>query len=193
MDVLFSLGEYDRAAWLTFRTLVETALPRIEPGLATFDVHEVEKVPTARVVIDKEREVSIPPMRVEQTISLEPRRVVSGDLGAVRESLLEVAEREARLRMRWMAHALDAITAATGQVQRTSGPMSWESVMDGLANVRVGFDERGEPKFSIWPPRAQQEYDALPPRTDEQQARWQSLMDEKRMEDNARKRDRRLR
>lgn len=191
--VLFARNEYNRAAGVRFRVAMEALLPIVQPALKMFEVREVEAVPTGRVTIDEERSVEFVPVHAEQTIRFDPRRVVAGDLAAVREALIAAATTSANARVAVMRANLDAMTEATGQVVRVSREMNWDDLMVVIADMPIAFDERGEPTFVLWPPRAQAEYEALGPRNSDQEQRWQVLLREKREEARARERDRRLR
>jgi hypothetical protein len=191
--VPFVLHEYNQAGTVRFRAALEALLPLVEPALGAFRVIEVEAVPTGHVPIDAERSLELSPVHNEQTIRFDPRRVVAGDLGAVRESLLGAARWLADARLAYMRRNLEALTEATGQVARVARDMNWDDVMTVLEDLPIGFNERGEPTFGLWPPEAQARYEALPRRTPDQERRWQQLMHRKREEARARERDRRLR
>lgn len=188
MIPLFALREYDLAAQVAFRAAMEDLLPVIAPALRAFRVVEVEAVPTAQVPIDPKAPLAIEPQHRETSIRFDAGRVVAGRLDAVFEPLLEAAEELARARLEYMRRALDA----TGQFSKGTG-LTWDSVMDAVESMPLKFDEAGEPTFVFWPPSAQQRYEALPPRDAAQEERWRELMNRKREEARARKRDRRLR
>lgn len=191
--MLFRLREYDIAAMSRFRAALEELAPVVRPELRAFRVIDVEAVPTARVSIEPDHVLELPPTHLDQTISFDPERVVAGDLAAVLEPLVASAEELAAARLAYMKATLDSLTAATGQVMRPRGPLTWGQVMDAAAELPLQFDEHGEPTFVFWPPKAQAAFEALPPRTAEEQLRWRELMDRKRAEADARARDRRLR
>lgn len=192
MISLFALREYDLAAQIAFRAAMEDLLPIIAPALKAFPVVEVEAIPTAQVPIEPEAPLSIEPEHRATSIRFDPERAVAGHLDAVLEPLLKAAEELARARLEFMRQTLETVTDATGQVSRATG-LTWDSVMDAAESMPLKFDEEGEPTFVLWPPSAQQRYEALPPRGAAQEERWLELMDRKRKEARARERDRRLR
>lgn len=189
----FLLDEYELAAATRFRRAMEELLPVREPALQAFPVLEAEAVPTARISVDADTTIEIEPIRREQSIRFEVDLVVRGDLSAVRAVLTAAARDLASARLAFMRQNLDRVTDATGQVRRVRRDMNWDDLMDMIAEMEIGFDARGEPAFLLWPPAAQAKYEDLPPRSDEQEQRWQELMRTKREEADARTGDRRLR
>lgn len=190
--VLFGLTEYNLAATDAFQGGIELQAPIVEPALRAFPVRGTEAVPTARVPIDAQSAVDLPPTSFEQAIRFDARRVAHGDLGAVKDVLIGAAHELAAARLAYMRRILDVVTEATGQVARVGRRLTWEAVMSALEPMEIGFDEKGDPTFRLWPPAAQAAFDRLPARTDEQERKWQSLMKRKKEAADARSRDRLL-
>lgn len=191
--MLFSLGEYNRAAMLRFHVAMEEQVLFTEPSLRAFRVMEVEALSTAQVPIDGGRTVELAPGHLQRTIRFDPERIVAGEMAAVHETLLAEARQLASARLAYMKRSLDTVTQATGQVARVGRAMTWEDVMAAIEKLEIKFDAHGQPSFKFWPPTANEAYEALPPRNQHQEQRWQQLMTTKREEANARKRHRRLR
>jgi hypothetical protein len=184
--MLFWLPEYDRAAKEVFFWSVDALTDAIEPALAAFPRDPVEQVPTTRIAISEDRTLRVKPGGNESLVRFDNHRVVAGDLTAVLEEVDRLAAEVAPARLAFMSQFLEQLTDATGQTV-PGGAMSWEVVMAAIEKAGTGFDEHDQPTFVIWPPEAAAAFDALPPRTPEQENAWRDLMARKRKEHRAKR------
>jgi hypothetical protein len=117
---------------------------------------------------------------------------VAGRLGDLRANLEAVAKRRAELMVAyWQQWVEQGVTE--GSITKASGAPTWDSMMDGLEKLALGFDEDGEPKFNVvGGTGAAPLLKALGPRDAAEEARWQELMTRKKEERRARERHRRM-
>jgi hypothetical protein len=189
--MLFRLSEYDRAGRIVFFWAADALIDQIEPALAAFPRVPVDAVPISRITINEETTLRIKPEGHETMGSFDTRRIVAGDIDAVLEEIDRVATEEAPKRLAFVQGMLQDVTSATGQVVR-AGPVSWQSLMTVIERAPIAFDANDQPTFLIWPPQAAAAYEALPPRTPEQEKAWQALMARKLEEHRARRGPRKL-
>lgn len=98
-----------------------------------------------------------------------------------------------------MPHLFDIIgrtSQAAGTASDAGGkPFSFELFLAGLEKIDISFDEQGKPELPtlVVGPELAKQITAMPPLTPEQQKAMDDLIERKRKQYNARRRDRKLR
>lgn len=189
---LFRLDEYNEAAGRVVYRWIDRRSDELAPSLREFPRLEVEHVRTSRMTLPDASVARIQPVRQEDGGQLNIREAVAGRLDDLRASLNGVADRRAR-RMVAFWEEQQARGLLAGAVAKGSGPPSWDSVMDGLEELALTFDEAGEPNIKIVAGSAAAPLlNKLGPRDAGQEQRWKELMMRKKEEARARERHRRL-
>lgn len=188
--VLFRLPDYDLAACRVAYGLIEARSVAHAPDLAAFPTMPVAQVRPERVAYEPGAHITVEPVQHHGEGRFDIRAVVAGDFTQLGQELDAAARSRAQAMLAFVTSTLDDVTDATGNVVHGTGEPSWEALMTMIEKARIGFDPDGQPTFAIWPARAAERFASLPPKTPEQQQRWDALMARKRREFDARQRNR---
>jgi hypothetical protein len=189
--MLFDLPEYDRAAHqFIFAAITELARAR-SPILSMVRRETVEGGLGSRVTTDEGvmLELEAHEVVLEQGYALD--EVIRGDFGGVLASLDEAADQEARSLVGALFENMRRITEATGMVVESKGGPTPEAILEMIDKMELSFDDAGEPKM----PTLVAHPDAvakLPPWLPEHSERLAEILQRKREERDARRRDRKL-
>jgi hypothetical protein len=189
---LFRLDEYNDAARRQVYGWIQTRALELAPSLKLFPRIEVEHVRTSRVTLPDGRIERIEPVAREDSGQIDIREVVDGRFEQLRESFGAAASESARAQVAYWEGQVDR-GLTPGTMVKVRRPVTWDSIMDALEGLAIGFDEAGEPTYGeILGQGAARTREGLPPRDAKQERRWQALMDRKRQEWRARQRNRRM-
>jgi hypothetical protein len=194
-EQLFDLSEYQDAERRLISDLMR-ALPRFKsPLLGAIRHEEGEYVGTNRTTLPEGGIVESPPFGVQAELSLSVPGAIEGDAAGFFEAIDQAADQMTAGIMKGVLDGLDRTLEAAGQTVDASGrPLSWDVVLDVFEKMDWDFDEAGQPKPKTLfaGPAAAAKFEALPPPTPEQEARYLELMERKRREDLARRGTRKL-
>lgn len=187
---LFALSEYVRGAGQVVYRYLDRRVEDYAPSLKLFPRVQ-RQVRTARMT-QASGVTRIDPVRRRVRSEIDAREVIAGRLDAVRRSLDQVAkQRGPALVAQWETAV--ATGAAGEQVVRGNQALTWETLMDAIEQVPLEFDENDQPTFRfVMGTAAGKRLRELPPMSSKQRARWKALIDRKREEFRARRRNRRL-
>jgi hypothetical protein len=131
------------------------------------------------------------------------KNAVEGNLGPIIEGIDAAAAEGLKTLMPQVSDYLGRLceAAGTSTVMTEEGGLSHQYILRGLENVELDFDVQGEPDLSsmclgfrnleiVW--SVLEIINALPPRTKEEAAAWNSMIERKRKEFNDRRRRRQL-
>lgn len=161
-------------------------IPRAEP---------VEAVPTTQNTMPSGEVVQNSPVMAEAKFVLRYDDIRSSSADALAEQMDGAADQNLSIVMPHLFDVLDRTCKAAGNVSNAGGkPFSFESLLEGLEKIEIPFDDNGKPELPtlVMSPAVAEQVRTLPPVTPDQQKRLDDLIERKRKEHNARRRDRKL-
>jgi hypothetical protein len=193
--VLFALPEYSAAARETAYMAIEALAVARSALLSKMRKESTEAIPVSRFTSADGEELEILPTAVRVPLSVDIPSVVSGDLGSLRAALDAAAEEQEKAIAHALFSGISELTDYTGNKVDAGGrPISWDLITDTLEKMEIAFDEDGKMDLTlVVHPDTAKKLEELGPPTPEQQARYDAVLETKRQEWQARKRQRRLR
>ena len=186
-DRLFAAPEYNTAAAALLHDHLEARTTDHAPSLALFPRVATEAPRPSLARHEGTEPTTIEPIRIRTFIERDVSGAVHGDIARLRESFDDAARaRASRLVEFWQAAVDEA--PGVGMIHRGEQPLSWDSLMDAMEHMPIGFDADGKSTMGIV---AGTQVPELGPRTRQQDARLTQLLERKRQEFDAR-RSRRL-
>lgn len=192
--MLFEPHEYARAEERFIGRAIR-ALARARGGLfSQLTIEPTESVSTTLTTVDEGTTVEYAPMEVRFKYELSADALIEGRIDAFVDSLDSSAEQYLESLMPQVFEQLTSVTKATGNVVDAAGRPIFDAFYEMLEKVDLSFDEEGRITQSLvmhpdtWASVQAQIADWTP----EQNQKLEELIDEKRRQANARRRDRRL-
>ena len=162
-------------------------IPRAEP---------TEAVPTTQNTMPSGEVVQNPPVMLEATVVLHYDDIRSSSADALAEQMDSAAGQNLSVVMPHLFDILRRTSDAAGTATDAGGkPFSFELFLASLEKIDISFDENGKPELPtlVVNPVLAKQIQAMPPTTAEQQKLVDELIERKRREHYARRRDRKLR
>lgn len=191
---LFSLPEYADAASASVHRAIHDLTRARSPLLSRIRSEPAESIPVSRLSDRQgnELELEAVPVRIEFAVDIEP--LTRGDFGPLLDALDSAAEQQEAAVSKHLFASMSEITDLTGNKVDAGGkPISWDLIIDALEKMEIPFDEDGKMSLSIvMNPRDAARLEQIGPPTPAQQARHDAVLERKRAEWLAKKRQRRL-
>lgn len=194
MAVIFELREYALAETAFVRSAVH-ALTRARDGLyGQMHVEPSSRLGTTQITTEQGVVVEQEPVQVRFHITLDPDELIDGRLDAFLASLDAAADELLDGFMPQFYEYLARITEATGNVVDAKDRPFFDSMYEMFEKVDLQFDEEGRITQSlvINPADAKKWEKGAADLTPEQRRQLDELIERKRAEFHARRRDRRL-
>jgi hypothetical protein len=191
--MLFGLDEYASAAHAYMVDAIEHLTSARSPLLARMRSVSTEAVPVSRITDGAGGELELAPMPMVITLRIDIAPVTAGDVGGVYAALDAAAAQQQESMEKMAIASMCAVTDLTGNKLDVAGqPWSWDHLTDAIEKLPPGDD--GEMKVDmILSPNTFARLQQLPPPTPAQVARHEAVLERKRREWQAQKRERRLR
>lgn len=189
------LPEYEGPVVDLFMKAVRSMLPAHAPLLAEMRPAMVDHLPQASVPYAAAAGGVMGGVTIAASLTTSTSELAGSSLDAWYWMLWSAAEQMAEQQMRHLLQGVERATAITGnQVNLHGAPISHDFIMDMLERMDFKVGEDGLPMnlAMVVAPGVAQKIQDLPPRTVEQEIRFQRIMNEKRREQDAKKRIRRL-
>ncbi len=193
----FALPEYTRALvkfvhegvgrLMEAKDAVWAMIPRAEP---------TETIPITQNTMPSGEVVQNNPVVMEAKFEFTYEDFCSCNIDELAVQMDSAADQNLSVVMPHFFNVLSRSSQAAGTVFEAGGrPFSFEVFLESLQKMNMEFDKDGKPEFPklIVNPELAKQIQALPPITSEQQKLLDDLVDRKRKEFNARRRDRNLR
>ena len=161
-------------------------IPRAEP---------MEAVPTTQNTMPSGEVVQNSPVMAEAKFVLRYDDIRSSSADALAEQMDGAADQNLSIVMPHFFDMLSRTCQAAGTVSNAGGkPVCFELLLEGLEKIDISFDDKGKPELPtlVMGPAVAAQVRALPPITPDQQKRLDDLIERKRKEHYARRRDRKL-
>ncbi len=194
---LFSLPEYEYAQYrfvydgvlrlMEAKDQLWASLPKAEP---------VEAVPITQNTMPSGEVVQNEPVSVEAQLTYKYEDIRSCNVEELAAQMDAAADQNLSVVMPHLFDVMGRTCQAAGTTSDAGGkPLSFEVLLSGLAKIDISFDKEGKPELPtlVVGPELGKQIRALPPPTPEQQKTMNDLIEKKRKEYNARRRDRKLR
>jgi hypothetical protein len=155
----------------------------------------VEVVPTTQNTMPSGHVIQNNPVMAEAKFVLMYDDIRSSSAEALAVQMDAAADQNLSIVMPHLFDMLSRTCQAAGTVSDAGGkPFSFELLLDGLEKIEISFDDQGKPEMPtlVMGPEAAARIRTLPPITPDQQKRLDDLIEKKRKEHYARRRDRKL-
>jgi hypothetical protein len=192
-EMLFGLNEYSSAASAHMFDAVKHLTRARSPLLAGIRSVPTEAIPVSRITDADGGELELVPTPVVITLGIDIVPVTTGDLGGVYAAFDAAAAQQQEAMEKMVIASMSAVTDLTGNKIDVAGrPWSWDHITDAMERLPPGDD--GEMGVGlILHPDTWARWQQMPPPTPAQVARHAAMLERKREEWKAQKRERRLR
>jgi hypothetical protein len=194
---LFLLPEYEYAQYKFVYEGVKRLMEAKDALWASIPKAEsVEAVPITQNTMPSGEVVQNEPVNVEAQFMYKYADIRSCNTDELAAQMDAAADQNLSAIMPHLFEMMRRTSEAAGTATHTGGkPFSFELFLAGLEKIDISFDEEGKPELPtlVVGPELGKQIRALPPPTSEQQKTMDDLIEKKRKEYNARRRDRKLR
>jgi len=155
-----------------------------------------EVVPITQNTMPSGDVVQNSPIELQSQFIFKYEEIRTCDTGALAAQLDNAAEQALSVVMPRFFEMIRRTSEAAGTSTTLGGtPISFEALLEAFAKMDIDFDDQGKPDMPtlIMGPEIAKQVQALPPPTREQELALADLIERKRKEYNARRRDRKLR
>lgn len=194
---LFSLPEYEYAQYKFVYEGVKRLMEAKDELWASLPKAEsVEAVPITQNTMPSGEVVQNEPVNVKAQFTYKYEDIRSCNTDDLAAQMDAAADQNLSVIMPHLFEMMRRTSEAAGAATHTGGkPFSFELFLAGLEKIDISFDEEGKPELPtlVVCPDLGRQIRAMPPLTAEQQKAMNDLMEKKRKEYNARRRDRKLR
>ena len=193
MASLFQLPEYEQATVQWIWTAINELMRVKDPVLQQIRQEVVEGIPPNRLTLASGEVMDMPPLKIEAQFLLPTPPLIQGDFAPVYEALETAADQGLASMMPQFFKNIADICEAAGQSIKTAG-LTYDSILEGLEGIQIDFKDDGSPRLPTLTmhPDTAAKLVALGSPTEEQNRRYQELIEKKRRDFLARRRTRRL-
>lgn len=192
----FSLPEYECAQFKFFHAAVKKLMKAKDSLYASIpEAPPQEAIPTTQNTMPSGEVVENTPLMIESKVIIKWDDIRSCNLNALAEQVDAIAEERLSIVMPHIFRVFEKTCNAAGTGTDAGGkPFSFEIYLAALEKIDLRFDGEGQPILPtlVVHPDMAKHIASLPPPTEEQQRAYIDLIERKRREFNARRRDRKL-
>ncbi|MGC2162702.1 MAG: hypothetical protein WA634_12385 [Silvibacterium sp.] len=193
---LFSLPEYERAQFEFFHSAVQGLMKAKDPIYAQIrEGDSSETIPTTQNTMPSGEMVQTQPVIIESRVTFRWDDIRCCNLNALAEQVDTIAEQRIQAVMRHFFDTFGRTCEAAGTATDLAGaPLTFESQLQSFSKIDLQFNRDGTPIMPqlVVHPDTAKKLANLPPWTEEQQKRWDEMIEEKRKEFFAKRRHRKL-
>ena len=194
---LFLLPEYDLAQARFIHESVRQLMNAKDQLWASLrNAEPTEAVPTTQNTMPSGDVVQSAPIEIAAEFIFKYDEIRSCDIGALAAQVDSAADQALSVIMPRFFEMLRRTNDAAGTgINLGDRPPSFEILLEMLSKMPIDFDDHGQPEMPtlVMGPDAAEQIRNLPPPTPTQRKALADLIDKKRREFNARRRDRKLR
>lgn len=192
----FSLPEYECAYFKFFRAAVGKLMKTKDSLYASIpEAPPQEGIPTTQNTMPSGEVVENKPLMMESKVVIKWDDIRSCNLEALAQQVDAIADERLSIVMPHFFKVFEKTCNAAGTGTDAGGkPFSFEMYLAALEKIELRFDRDGQPILPtlVVHPDMAKHIASLPPPTEEQQRAYSDLIERKRREFNARRRDRKL-
>jgi hypothetical protein len=192
---LFDLPEYDQAFGEFFFLAINELMRLKSPLLNQIPSVKVDHLPISRNSFDNGTVVDNQPFPIEASLTAPIADCISNNVDVVASIIDDAAEQAVKIVVPQILGAVGKLSQAAGtRVDAQGRQLSHDLITEALAAIEIDFDEAGNAKLPtlVAGPALIEALTKLPPPTEEQIARQNAVIEEKRKAFNARQRHRKL-
>jgi hypothetical protein len=191
---IFRLIEYARAEQALIGTTIEALAIAGDPVLSQVGVERSSRMPNTQITTESGEVVEQQPVQIRTKLTQAPQDIIDGKLEDLFVSLDQAAEEWAGQLSKHFYSSISRIAEATGNVVDAKGRPFFDSVYEAFEKLEVHFDDEGHIQQSLIlnPADVETWKKGLEEMTPEQRDKFDALIERKRQEFDARRRDRRL-
>jgi hypothetical protein len=193
-DPIFNLIEYAVAERRFIGGTLDALARARDPLLARIPIERTTRVPRTQITTDSGEVVEQEPVQIRTKLTQSPQDIINGELDDLLVSLNGAAEEYSEQVGKHFYEQLSRITEATGNVVAAAGRPFFDSVYEMYEKIDLQFDEEGRitQELHLNPADVETWQKRWAELTPEQHAKLEALVERKRQEFNARRRNRRL-
>lgn len=193
---LFELPEYvNEFGKFTYKSINELVWKK-DPVLSQISVVEAEEIPTTQYSLPSGETLELQPIAAAGTANIQTEDLLSSDLSSYYVSIDAAAESILpQVREQFYNHVGTVCDAYGNSVSAEGQPISHELMLQVYEKKDLNFDENGniaEGEMIVLSASMAEQLRKLPPMTAEQEQAWNEMIERKRQEFYARKRNRKL-
>lgn len=193
-EPIFRLIEYALAERAFIGGTLDAIARARDPLLSRIPTERTSRVQTTQITTDTGDVVEQQPVQIRTKVTQTPQDIIEGQLDNLLASLDQAADEYAKQFGKQFYEYLSRITEATGNVVDAKDRPIFDSAYEMFEKVDLQFDEEGriQQELHIHPADAEKWAKGWAEITPEQHAKLDALIERKRREFNARRRNRRL-
>lgn len=192
---LFDLPEYDRAFGEFFFEAINELMRQKSPLLNKIPSHKVDRLPISRNSFEDGKVLDSPPFEIGASLIAMRTDCIANNVSVVAELVDDAAEQAVKIVVPQILETVGRLSQAAGTAVDAKGQkLSHDLMTESLDAVEIDFDDGGNPIFPtlVASPILLNALAKLPPRTPEELARYNAMIERKREAFNARRRYRKL-
>ena len=192
--VLFRLREYDEVFRSAFTRVMRANAEGAYPLLKQIPTELRREIHTSQVTLPSGEALKNEPFELKVPFQFKLSDMISGDIDAFAMSAAASGRAYGEAAMRQLLRFSGAISEGMGNAIDGKGrPFGWPVILEVLDGMDIDFDENGEPQL----PQMISDIDiskvvAYPPLSEADRPAYDALIEKKRKEFNARRRNRTL-
>lgn len=193
-EPIFRLIEYAVAERRFIGGTLDALARARDPLLARIRVERTSRMPRTQITVDSGEVVEQEPVQIKTKLTQSPQDIIDGKLDDLLVSLDQAADEYSEQFGKHFYEQMSRITEATGNVVDAKDRPFFEWLYEAYEKIDLQFDEEGRiaQELHMNPADAEKWEKGWAEMTPEQHAKLAALVDRKREEFNARRRDRRL-
>jgi hypothetical protein len=193
-DPIFRLIEYAVAERRFIGGTLDALARARNPLLARLQVERTSRMPRTQITADSGEVVEQEPVQIRTKLTQSPQDIIDGNLEDLLVSLDQAANEYSEQFGKHFYEQLSRITEATGNVVNAAGRPFFDSLYEMYEKIDLQFDEEGRiaQELHLNPADVEKWQKGWAEMTPEQHAKLAALVERKRQEFNARRRNRRL-
>jgi hypothetical protein len=193
-EPIFRLIEYAVAERRFIGDTLEALARAQDPLLARIQVERTSRVPQTQITTDSGEVVEQQPVEIRTKLTQSPQDMIDGKLDNLLSSLDEAAKEYSDQFGKHFYEELSRVTEATGNVVDARGRPFFDSLYEMYEKVDLHFDDEGRivQELHLNPANVEKWQKGWAEMTPEQHEKLAALVERKRQEFDARRRNRRL-
>jgi hypothetical protein len=191
---LLEFNQYDNA----FADFVHKAIHELmrskDPLLSSVRVDYSEQILIVQNTMPSGEVVESRPIKISMSFGSQFDEVVAGRFSNLLQAINDAAEQGLKTLMPQIFEQLGRVSVAAGTSMDAKGaPLTWKLLLQSFENMEIDFDKDGKVKIGIFvSPDVYEQFENLPPPTQQEQEAWNEMLRRKKAEFDARQRRRKL-
>ncbi len=189
----FSLQEYEAPFRAFTRIVVNQLMAELDPVFGKITSTQSGPIPISQNTLQSGKVLESPRIMAEAMFELKSQDILNCNVDAFAAGLFEIAKGHLDQMMPGFFSHVAAICEASGNTIDARGkPITHELILQMIDKLEIDFDAGGNPVMltMVVPPEIGAKIQALPPLSAAQLQAWDDMIERKRRDFNARRRNR---